>query len=549
MTFRSWLSTSHVRHFPATVPGRVRTLRIDAARNERFDFQLALRGGAAGPQEVVVEARAPRGWRVRVRRVGYVPMRHHNTGTPPDELDGPPRRAPGYVPDPLFDENALLLPPGETHAFWLTVDPAPNVRPGEYEILVRASAGLRRRLAAASGRRPAEHAAKVTLHDVTIQPRRDFPIIHWFYVDALLDFYDCAPFDRRFWQVLPNYFRNLADHGVPTAYTPVFTPPLDGVKRPSQLLRVRRAGKDRYRFDWRDVKRYVDLARTCGITHFEWTHHFTQWGVKNAIRIYEGQGADEKLLWPPNTGATSRTYRAFLAQYLPQLKRFLDRHRLMECSFFHVSDEPHGDEHLANYRKARALLKELAPWMKVMDALSDIRFGRQKITDVPAAGIRTALDFVAEGIPCWCYYCCGPRGRFVQRLMDTPLPKIRMNGWLFYRWPFKGFLHWGYNYWYKSQTRVPIDPYTVQDGLRWPGWAYGDPFQVYPGADGPVDSIRWEVFARSLQEYALLQTLGVDRGHPLLRPIRSFEDFPKTDKWLLATRRRLLSGTWKSARG
>ena len=182
-----------------------------------------------------------------------------------------------------------------------------------------------------------------------------------------------------------------------------------------------------------------------------------------------------------------------------------------------------------------------------MDALSDIRYGREKVTDMPVPSIRAALDFVAEGIPCWCYYCCGPRGRFVQRLLDTPLPKIRMNGWLFYRWPLKGFLHWGYNYWYQSQTRLKVDPYSVQDGLKWPGWAYGDPFQVYPGAEGPVDSIRWEVFAESLADYALLQTLGVPRDHPLLSDLKSFEDFPKCADWILAARRKLLTGAWRRA--
>jgi len=212
----------------------------------------------------------------------------------------------------------------------------------------------------------------------------------------------------------------------------------------------------------------------------------------------------------------------------------------MGASLFHLSDEPHGDEHRENYRKARELLRELAPWMKVMNALSEIQYAREGLTDTPVPSIRVALDFAAEGLPSWCYYCCGPRGRFLNRLMDTPLAKIRMNGWLFYRWPLQGFLHWGYNYWYKSQTRERIDPFKTQDGLAWPGWAYGDCFMVYPGAEGPIDSIRWEVFSESLQDYALLQTLGVERGG--LKELKSFEDFPKSEKWLERTRKKLLKG-------
>ena len=103
-----------------------------------------------------------------------------------------------------------------------------------------------------------------------------------------------------------------------------------------------------------------------------------------------------------------------------------------------------------------------------------------------------------------------------------------MHGFLFYRWPFKGFLHWGFNYWFESQTRNLIDVYAEQDGLRWPGWEYGDTCQVYPGPNGkPVDSIRWEVFGESLQDYQLLQTLGVSRDDEIFAPIKDFNDFPK----------------------
>lgn len=334
--------------------------------------------------------------------------------------------------------------------------------------------------------------------------------------------------------------RNYVEHGSDTIYVPVFTPPLDGVKRPTQLLRVRRTTPEEYSFDWRDVKRWVDLARKCGARAFEWTHFFSQWGCKFAIRIYEKHNGEDRLLWAPDTVATSPTYRRFLSQFLPSLERFLRRENLLECSHFHVSDEPHGDEHLENYRKARSLLRELAPWVKVMDALSDIRFAQAGLLDVPIPSIHVTPDFVGEGIPCWTYFCGVPRGAYLNRLLDTPLAKIRMSGWLFYRFRVLGFLHWGYNYWYKSQTQQLIDPFTVSDGLAWPGWPYGDTFVVYPGPSGPIDSIRWEVFAESLQDYALLQTLGVDAGGRMLAPLKSFADFPKTAAWHMAARRRLL---------
>ena len=118
-----------------------------------------------------------------------------------------------------------------------------------------------------------------------------------------------------------------------------------------------------------------------------------------------------------------------------------------------------------------------------------------------------------------------------------------MSGWLFYRFRQLGFLHWGYNYWHESQTRNLIDPFTVADGKKWPGWAYGDTFVVYPGPDGPIDSIRWEVFHESMQDYRLLQTAGVDPDGRDMRALKDFDDFPKDGKWLAGMRRKLLGAT------
>jgi len=532
MALTTVVTPALLRHFPHIPPRAWPGFALEGALNERYAFQVALRQNEER-QRIHLSAEGPRGWSVRIRRVGLVPLAHLNTPVLPDDLDVDGRdQVPGFVPDPLFDDDELLLPENETHAFWLTVEPADDATAGLHEIAVTVTP---------ERGEPFSLTVPVKLYDVRIAPRRDFAVTTWFYCDALIDWYGTDLFDARFWEQFEAYVRDVVAHGQDTLYVPTFTPPLDGVKSPSQLIKVSSDGDGGYALDWSDVKRYIDMARGLGIRRWEWCHPFTQWGAKHAIRIYEGQGREENLLWPPDTGATSDTYRGFLAQYLDELHQFLVQEDILDDSFFHISDEPHGEDHLAQYRENREMLRELAPWMRVMDALTEIEFGRQGLTDMPIPSVSTALDFHREGIPSWCYYCCGPRGGYVQHLMDTPLPKIAMHGFLFYRWPFQGFLHWGYNYWYRRQTRTLVDPYVCQDGQAWAdGWAYGDTFFVYPGPDGPVDSIRWELFATGLQDYALLQTLGVERDDPLLAPIESFCAFPKTAAWRLGTRRALL---------
>jgi hypothetical protein len=530
-----WLATSLERLFPKSPAGKRQSLTLNAARGERMSFQVGVRSGEMRKERQVhltLQGPLP----TRIRRVGYVPMAHVHTQGVAGEIDGL-KFLPGLVPDPLFDEDAIVLGSGETHAFWCNVQIPRDAKTGFHRFIATLTS---------DGQPAIELRISVRANKVQLEPRHDFPVVQWFYADALCDHYQVQPFSEDFWTIVEPYMRNLTEHFQDCIYVPIFTPPLDGVKRPTQLLKVAKTGIDRYSFDWSDVKRWTDLSRKAGITYFEWTHFFTQWGVENAIRIYErsgGENPDEShLLWPPDTKATSTTYRAFLNQFMPEFKSFLERERLLDTSFFHVSDEPHK-EHLGNYLKARELLRDTAPWMKTMDALTSIEFGRERITDLPIPSIETTPQFLAENIACGTYYCCWPRGPFLNRLMDTPLAKIRMNGWLFYRFQPKLFLHWGYNYWYQAKTRNMIDPYTVGDGKFWPMWPYGDTFCVYPGAKGPVDSIRWEVFAESMQDYALLQTVHADPNGPLLAECLDFEHFPKNAAWILKARAAVLRGS------
>ena len=429
----------------------------------------------------------------------------------------------------LFDETCARVGWGEVQAFWVTVKVSAAAKPGPYVLPITVKSDEQARRLSVS----------LEVLPAVLQPRTNFPVTQWFYTDSLCDWYQVDPWTRPLWSLLKSYFDCFRGHGFDTLLTPLFTPPLDGVKRPTQLLRVGRERR-RYSFDWSDVEKWVKLARGSGIENFEWCHFFAQWGVKHAPRIYEGQGLDEKLLWAPETGATSETYRRFLSQLLPELHNFLKAKRLLGKSFFHVSDEPHGAEHKANYVAARAMLRDLAPWIRTMDALSEIDYGREGLTDMPIPSIAVTRQYAEEGIPSWTYFCCGPRGKYLNRLLDTPLPKMRMAGWLFHRFQRLGFLHWGFNYWYKSQTRQLIDPFTVTDGLAWPGWAYGDTMLVYPGCDGPLESIRGQVFAESLQDLALLQTAGIDPHGALLAPLKDFDDFPKDEAWHWQARAKVL---------
>jgi len=170
-------------------------------------------------------------------------------------------------------------------------------------------------------------------------------------------------------------------------------------RRPDQLLRVRRAGS-RYRFDFSLVKRWTDLARANGITHFEWMDLLTWWNAAFAARVYEGDPEEQRLLWRTKPDPTTPHYTKYAGQIgtvdCPDamgpsrarssssccgLTRFFAGGNLLDRSMFHIGDEPER-ENIHNYRKARQMFRELAPWMKIMDPFCWIDYAEPDLMDV-----------------------------------------------------------------------------------------------------------------------------------------------------------------------
>ncbi len=387
-----------------------------------------------------------------------------------------------------------------------------------------------------------ELAVQVDVRPLVLKPRQDFPVTKWISADSIWEYYKIEPCGERFWQLADAYIANMVAHGCDVIYTPIFNARHEILVRPAQLLRVKRPAPDRYEFDFTDVQRWVRIALKHGAKHLEFTHFFTPAPTsgKHPQRIFERDGKIGPMLWPPEISATSETYRKFLEQFLPQFKAFLEAEKILDRAFFHCADEPDGDAQMADYRKARALLRELAPWMKVMDAMSDTRFATDRLSDMPIPSIVTAPEFTKANCPAWAYFCCGPRDSYVQRLLDTPLPKIRMAGGSFTGWARKdsctGATTTGSS---SAPPRCPT-PSSTRRWARGRACPRAIPSWCIPGAEGPIDSIRWEVFAESLQDYALLQSAGIKPDDPLLAPLKNYAEFPKHEAWIESARAKLL---------
>jgi len=451
------------------------------------------------------------------------------------------RAEPGLYPDLLLPVDGPISPSKQWQSVWITVNAEKQAVPsGQYSIKLAFKEQD-------SGEVLASETFDLTVIDEKL-PEQSLIHTMWFHTDCLATWYEDEVFSDAHWDRIQQYVKTAVDHGINMILTPIFTPPLDtqvGGERPTvQLVDVVKTG-DKYQFGFDKLKRWVELCRANGVKYFEFAHLFTQWGAKHAPKIMAVENGEEKRIFGWETDATGPEYENFLDQFLPELVSFVRENGLENCSYFHVSDEPR-EEHLEFYENASRILNKHLKDFPIIDALSSYAFYEKGLVKKPIPASNHIEPFLDNNVPdLWTYYCCSQYKKVANRFFAFPSARSRILGIQLYKYKIQGFLQWGYNFWYSQYSVRPIDPFKVTDaGKAFPS---GDPFIVYPGEDGPLESIRSEVFYDALQDLRALilleEKIGREEVIRLLEeglesPI-TFSEYPRDDQWLLQKREQI----------
>lgn len=507
-----------------------RLRQASALLNETFSFQVAYYADRL-LKDLNVRVESETGDRITVRHVGLAPseftVQH-------DHDDNVLRTAPGLYPDPLLplDEYPVAALPEAWKAVWLTLEPQRETIPGRTAVTVifETSDGT------------VLGQERIELERIAARlPEQTLIHTEWFHADCLATHYGVDAFSERHWDLIKSYVKTAAAHGMNMLLTPLFTPPLDtavGGERPTvQLVDVFKEGES-YTFGFDRLKRWVEMCDELGIRYLEFSHLFTQWGAKHAPKIMAVEDGEAKRIFGWETDAAGEEYGRFLNQFLPELIAFIERNGLKERCYFHISDEP-SLVHLDSYLKASRQVTEHLADFPIIDALSNYDFYERGLVKNPIPANNHIEPFLENQVPnLWTYYCVSQYKNVSNRFFAYPSARNRIIGMQLYKFQIAGFLHWGYNFWYTQYSRRTVDPFRQTDaGNAFPS---GDPFLVYPGQDGPIESIRMEVFYEALQDLRALRLLEslIGRESTLalleedLETPLTFDSYPADPNWL-----------------
>lgn len=501
---------------------------LHAARGEYEAIQVAVRSPLARRVTLRAQPFHP-GLPIRVRTVGRVPIERGTHRTPPEERVALP---PVELPDPLFPTDTLELEASRTECFWLDVEVAATVEPGEYRSVVEVASE--------------EHTLRLPLvlkvYSASVPFEGQLLLTNWFSVRPReMGFGDAPAGSEPWWACANLLFDSMWAHRQNMFWTPLNPPFIKPVVTESGTL-----GFDFRLFDaWVEAfskprggqrKTYIEGQPIAWRQGYDGQVKARIWRIEN--------GVPKEAILEVSDPAAREGYRVFLTALREHLveKSWLDRFRI------HITDEPHGHQ-LEPYAVLAGYIREFAPQFAIMEALDvrdDFAFFEQHCDVwVPQLGrfdrsLDRMLERLKSGKEVWIYTCLFPNGAYPNRFVDYPLIKTRLLHWINFRWQFTGYLHWGWNQWRGGDSFRVLEPPHGGSTFLPPG----DAWIVYPGDRQVLDSLRHEAMRDGVEDYELL-TLLARRDRPLAEKlaetvVASFTDYVRDVPKFRQARRELL---------
>ncbi|MBZ5543917.1 MAG: DUF4091 domain-containing protein [Acidobacteriia bacterium] len=453
----------------------------------------------------------------------------HTKNTPPEELVG---ESPGWFPDPLLD-FPIDVKANHTQSFWISVAVPGDAAPGVYRGAVTVRAGTRNL---------ARAGFVVRVVAATVPEARTLKVTNWFNLSdkATRQFYNAAIFSPDWWTLVENLARVMAEHRQNVIITPLMeliVPSVEGGE---------------LRYDFANFDRWVETFRKAGaMDYIEGGHVLGRGreGYNGALQvdIFQAANGQVQTLAVP---ADDPRAESFLAGFLSALNTHLEAKGWKGFYLQHILDEAHGTEPPV-YARYAAMVRRYLPGVRTMDAVDAEHMPDELRQNcdvwVPQLGLfDDQMDLLNArmkgGHEVWFYTCLFPNKRYLNRLIDYPLLKVRLLHWLNFRYGFTGFLHWGWNYWSPEPTNDTQPVIDNNTELLPPG----DAFIVYPDPahKSVYSSIRLEAMREGIEDYELLRVLKeknpAEADRLANQAIRSFTDYVRDVPGFRSIERQLL---------
>ena len=403
--------------------------------------------------------------------------------------------------DPLLEKKSVDVAANLAQPVWITLKVPRDAVAGLYQGKFELSA-------ASGGHAEFELSLEVLPAVLSEAPDWTFHLNIWQAPTTVALAHKVALWSEEHWRLLERYAENFADHGMNAIMTHIIHDPWDSVRGVADDTMVewkypgefKGAGAGKFEWDFTVFDRYVELMMKAG--------------VRDKIDLYAlvmGPGgtlkADIRYL-DTTTGeyrtaemkVGERIWREAWKAFLPVLRKHLKEKGWFDKAVLGFDEKPENVMGII----FDFILAE-APDFKIASSggfpgderkwADEIVLFFDNITDKSLWQQYEPLvrEMHADKSRLITFYtCCMPH--YPNTFLFSQLRESRLLPWLAWEYGFDGYIRWAVNIY-------PEDPWN-QPMFTWPS---GDMFFVYPGRDGPLDSMRWELLRQGIQDYEALR--------------------------------------------
>ena len=404
--------------------------------------------------------------------------------------------------DPLLEVDSVDVDANLAQPVWLTINLPRDIETGIY------SGGLLE-LSASSGHQ-AYFTVTVELLPASLPapPDWSFYLNIWQDPSGVARAYNMELWSEEHWRLLELYASNFAAHGMKSIMTSIcYDPwksqsgyPFDTMvewKYPGELKRGR---ADKLEWDFTNFDRYVELMIAAG--------------VQDKIDMYAlvmgpGNTLDANIRYLDTTTGEYRTaemkvgealWREVWKAFLPVLRKHLKEKGWFNRALLGFDEKP---------EKIMKLIFDFivaeAPDFKIASSggyPGDKRkTGDEIVFHIDELVDRERWDEIEPIVRrmhedenryiTW-YTACMPH--YPNTFLFSSLRETRLLPWLAWKYGFDGYTRWAINAYPEDVWNQPL--------FKWPS---GDMFFIWPGKEGPLDSMRWELLRQGIQDYEALR--------------------------------------------
>jgi len=205
-----------------------------------------------------------------------------------------------------------------------------------------------------------------------------------------------------------------------------------------------------------------------------------------------------------------------IEKIMTAMQKHLEDKGWVDMAYFFLVDEP-GRDDITPFKELQEMTRRAAPKIRRRLDMGYGAYGAKPGQSIDKAQYRKLAGLVEIWVPhidcvdqefleeeqekgneVWWYICCSAKHPYPNCLIDYPVLDSRVPFWMMYDAGVTGYAYWTVNWWNEDPFANPLS-YAK---------ANGDGMFIYPGKDGPIDSIRWEATRDGFEDFEYLALLA-----------------------------------------